>query len=245
MKKAIYLLSFVFLFSLPLRAGFNISAFGGYTAANMSDFNKYMSVEIDNSLQYTIAYTDISATASKSTLSGGLDFGLDAGYTFKWGLTVAARLEYIGIFGATSNIIMPNIPGVEEDITYGATLVPLLLGVSYQLDVPDSPVTVGAGVYLGYGFSGAYVSRALTATDTVTADMQGGAFTGDFNLSAKIQPYDFLDAGVKLGYRLAYVEKMKYMDISRGSTAKDSSGEDLHFDFSGFMTAFCVTYLFK
>lgn len=107
-------------------------------------------------------------------------------------------------------------------------MIPVMLGGSYDLKIPNTPVSVGAGIYAGWGFaSGSFIGNTeetitimgiTTKTDYKSdAAFAGGCFTADINAFSEYKISDMISAGLNIGYRIANVTEMKYTKVPDGS----------------------------
>ena len=131
--------------------------------------------------------------------------------------------------------------------TDNASLVPLEVGVSVNLELPSMPVSVMAGVYGGYGLANA----SYKIDNTVLAQTYTQAYSGQSVIGEILAAFNFkLSPGMSLningGYRVAKIAKMTLNeDVNytilgipvsagkKGDVSKDSNGNNMEYDFSG------------
>jgi hypothetical protein len=246
MKKFFFLV-FALAIVVPCFAGFDVSVFGGYTSVNLKTINDDMAIIYTDGdwAPHSSSWPD--ARSYKNKMGNAFLAGVEALYPVFAGLSAGARVEYIiaqtGGIDWTSN---SEFPYNNWKYLFDASMLPVLAGLSYDFDIPQSGWSVNASAFGGWGF--AFLKKYLNLDNysyTEWVDFTGNSFAADLKagVSYKI-------SGIKItlngGYRLANVQQMKstgYTDPSygdywpadpAGTEYKDYNGKiKRNFDFSG------------
>lgn len=138
----------------------------------------------------------------------------------------------------------------KQTKTIEALLIPLEAGITANLEIPSTSITLMAGVYGGYGVAISSVKNDLTLlgqTATFTQPYDGGNFIAEAIASVNIKILTALSINVNGGYRMAKIAQMKqsadvnYTEIpgltipvgAKGDVLQDSDSKDLAYDYSG------------
>jgi hypothetical protein len=235
------------LFSETINFDFSL----GYATTSISG--------IDNALQNIP-----DAPVTIPTPNSGYYFAFDANYVLQNGFMIGPRIEFI-------NTVMNNwgpftvstpIPGGDYSVAtysykYSASLMPMLLGVSYKSAFERTPFFVKGGVYLGYAPGSAYnnitrpgpympispIPPGSINIDTIS--MSGSGFVGEVLLS-----FNCAFFGLNIGYRKIYIPQMTYSNtvsdsnlgiyVNKGAVVKDLNNKTMGFDFSGFIFGYSI-----
>jgi hypothetical protein len=229
--------------------GFFLEPFAGYTRVSMGQVNH--ALEGFKSFLETISIPTGPNGIKVTPHNNAVNAGLDAGFSVAPGLSLAARVEYIGstgkvYFDSREIATLDNI-----DFRWDASIVPVMLGLSYDYSLGNSGFTVGAGAFGGYGFASSSFVINENPVFVSHTDYSGGAITSDFiaKLGYKLNP---VTLNIQLGYRSALVPRMTSPDtalsilgtVPGGDPAKDNQGRDLAYDFSGLIANIGVAVAF-
>ena len=238
---------------------FRVSPYAGFTTVGMATVNDFLFGNIT------------SDTAKISKFGAGFTAGVEAGYSFLQGLYTGVKLGIILPANATYtdeySYDLGFFSGTDKtDNKYSVSMIPVMLGGSYAFAIPNIPVSVGGGVYAGWGFaSGSYLytGESTQTVGTVTtntkytndAAFSGGCFTADINAFGEYKISDMISAGLNIGYRIANVTEMKFTKVPDGSPYENGdvveywkSGwtdtKPLPFDFGGFIITARASFSF-
>jgi hypothetical protein len=241
---------------------FKVTGFAGFTTVAMTKQN----AEIDK--QYangeTIKAVIPDTTNTKNDFGGAFMAGADFGYYVIPNLSIGARLEYIGAMTAKTILKYsytdydywgnPYQVDNDESTEMNASIVPILVGASYDYALPGAPIIFGGELFLGYGFAGFSFKNTSTGATSEPYNLAGSAFVLEINSKASFNITPAFAVGAKLGYRLANVGQMKttkaygltpagtvYTD---GSYTGNGTAPVVPFDFSGLIFGLSGTYSF-
>ena len=183
-----------------------------------------------------VSFKDLNDQIAKSSnpvkITMAYVLGVDAVFSPFKGIPLGfgPRLEYLGCFtGKTSDF------GVETDLT--PSLIPIMLGGTYEFRVPSTPVTLACDIYAGYGIAKA-IYQETGLTNNIDETLSGGSFVIDAGIKGSYEIFEATALGLSLGYRMANVPRMTYdkddanNGISKGDVFK-LNGTALKFDYSG------------
>lgn len=247
MKKLLIVLSLMLipvipLFSETLNFGFSLA----YATTSISG--------IDNAVP--------NATGALSTPNSGYYFAFEANYVLQNGFMIGPRIEFINT--VMNSWSLPGIPGpggtytVSNNINdYNASLMPILLGISYKYSFQNTPFFVKGGLYSGYALGSAYndiktlgpsmpispIPPGSTTIDTIS--MSGSGFVTEALLS-----FNCVFFGINIGYRKVYIPQMTYSNnlsdsnlgiyVNKGAVVRDLNNNILGFDFSGLILGWTI-----
>jgi hypothetical protein len=106
----------------------------------------------------------------------------------------------------------------------------MMLGLTFDIGLPLSDLSLRAGVFGGYGMA-KLATETKSGSSTVSSGSSGGGFVAEGDLQLRYEMIPLLSLGLDLGYRLANIGAMK--SDSSGASIKNSSGGDLAWDYSG------------
>ncbi len=204
MKKLLIVLALVTAFAIPSFADFfNINLSGGYTTLTMAKANTFIQSTADSFV--------LNPSATK--LGNGFYGALDLNFAILPVLMFGPRVEYIyapeAKASGTGSETLPVLGTVSGTITdtFGASLIPIMLGISYKLSLPGLPLSLKAGVYGGYGLAYAYQNINMSVTGVtipgVDIPFTGSGFVGEALLSVDFSVAPFTSFGLNFGYRTA------------------------------------------
>jgi len=173
---------------------------------------------------------------------------------------IGPRVEFVNAFEgkaeSSGSVTIPLLGTVTETITdkYGVSLIPIMLGISYDASFPMVPISVKGGIYGGYGIATAYsdlsASEAGISAPAENETMSGSGFVGEILLSGDYSFAPFFSLGLNVGYRIANISQMKYtadvpdLSITKNSVVKDINQNTLPFDYSGLMVGLALNFGF-
>ncbi len=242
MKKILMVTGIILVFVVYSFAGFNFDLWGGFTTVGMKEINdEYIDQTQDSFYNWFISH-GMTPDITSNRIGAGYNVGINISYSPVNFISFGIKTGYINAGGSiklsASNIIR------EQNIT--TTLVPLMSGISGQFAFSDIPVSLGAGIYAGYGFAGCRIERKITTgsiTNTEWLSADGGTFIADIFTKAGYKFLSWLCAGLTLGYRVATVNEMKvsqkssdgFLGVPVGEVLPDIDGNPAEFDYSGFV----------
>ncbi|MES2201695.1 MAG: outer membrane beta-barrel protein [candidate division FCPU426 bacterium] len=230
MKKIIVLMGLLAL-GRQAEAIIGASAFGGYTTLSMASVNsEFSKSEKDDK--------DNNETTALTPFGSAYYVGAEAGLSLAPFLKAGPRVEYI--HGSASYSHTPLL-GTANKTTYDAELVPVLLGLSADVALPGTGITLKGGVYGGYGMA-TLRSTNTNGSTTTNSTSTGANFMGEIAAQVLLRLIPSVHLGLDLGYRMADIAEMK--DTKTDTTHKNSNGDNLHFDYSGFNIGAAATLLF-
>lgn len=158
-------------------------------------------------------------------------------------LFAGVRTGYVYCMPGSAKYLLETI-----EVTENASLIPLEAGVTANIEIPGVPVSLMAGVFAGYGYAMSSVKTEVELTDSVfTQPYTGGGFVGEAVATVNFKVSSSLSVNINGSYRLAKIaqmtqsEEVEYTILgvpatagAKGDILKDSGGDDLAFDFSGF-----------
>jgi hypothetical protein len=218
-----------------------------------SEAAPYQKVRIGVNVDYTrVAMHQVNKELNKGVNVTNLGSGFTGMLEFHIALVpflmVGARAGYLHSLPASASY---NYVLYNQKTTINASLIPLEAGLSANIKFPATPISIMAGVYLGYGFAFASYKNDISAsggTATFTRPFNGGRFMGELPAAVNFKLASALSLNINGGYRFAKIRQMvqshdvSYNGISgvsipvgaKGDILKDSDNNDLVFDFSGF-----------
>jgi hypothetical protein len=202
----------------PAYALFDINAFGGYATVGMGDINSRLDA--------------IGSGANVTHVGPGFYVGADAAFTVMPMLKVGPRLEYV-------QAGQGKIASGPISATLDANLLMYELGVSTDIGLPLTGLSVQAGVWGGYSQAVVTLAGNAVAGDLGT----GSAFVGEAEAELRYKLLLGLSLGVDLGYRMADVGSVKD-SAGNGVISKPSSNDSVAFDFSGLNAGASLSYNF-
>ncbi len=267
MKRFLITLVLATVLAIPSFANnFNISLSGGYTTLIMAKVNEFVQ-SIQNSA---------GGWGTVTNLNSGYYAALDANFTVLPSLTIGPRIEFVNAMAGEYNFsgYVPTFGQLSFTDSFGASLIPILLGISYSTYFPH--ISVKYAVYGGYGFAAAYnnASFFMPASGQLTENipLSGSGLVGEILVSGDYSFARFFSIGLNLGFRMANIPQMKAAKdvppvsgisnipgasgiygisgftsgITKGSVFKDqaTTGNDLPFDYSGLMTGLAFNFSF-
>jgi hypothetical protein len=211
------------LASTQAHALVDVSAFGGYATLAMGDVN--------NTLDKFAA----SGAGGKSTdLTSGFYVGADAGISVLPFLKVGPRLKYIQ---AGEGKVTFNNP--TNNATIDANLMMYEVGVSADMGLPLTGLSVQGGLWGGYGMANASVTGGGGPGGTQTGT--GNAFVGEIAAQLRYKLVAGLSIGVDLGYTMANIATV---NGSNGQPFISNGGKADAFDYSGLNAGGAVSWGF-
>lgn len=188
--------------------------------------------------------TELNTGTNVTTLSKGLSAMLNLDLAIVPFFGVGVRGGYLYCMPASANYVL----SIAKQ-TINASLIPLEVGANVNLELTSVPVSLMAGIYGGYGIANAsYKSdyNALGQTVSFTQPYDGNAIVGEVLATISFKLASALSLNINGGYRLAKVTKLTQSeDVNysvlgvtipagkKGDVLKDSSGNDLVYDYSG------------
>ena len=235
MKKMLLVVALLGVFVFSASAGFNANVFGGYTTVSMTKFNDLLQTSYDG-VSVPSGWDKKLTKITQGFLVGG-----EVGYSPIPGLSIGPRVEYIG--GLSGGLEMTEAStGDYTKVQFTNSLLPILGGATFVVALPELPISVGGGVYMGYGIAGGGYKISVNTGTTNSAEISfgGGTFVTDLNLNANMD-IGPVKGGLLFGYRIANVAEMKAtksnvdMGIKEGDLIQDPDGKAMAFDYSGFV----------
>ena len=233
MKKMLLVVALLGVFVFSASAGFNANVFGGYTTVSMTKFNDLLQTSYDG-VSVPSGWDKKLTKITQGFLVGG-----EVGYSPIPGLSIGPRVEYIG--GLSGGLEMTEAStGYYTKVQFTNSLLPILGGATFVVALPELPISLGGGVYLGYGIAGGSEKISVNSGSVTSHELlfDGGAFVTDINLNANIN-FGPASGGLLLGYRIANVSEMKASadnadaGVKKGDLMKGPDGKALVFDYSG------------
>jgi len=173
-----------------------------------------------------------------------LDIGVRAGYLYAFPGTIKLDISKGGYY-------------MKLNVNFDASMIPIEGGFSFKLALPASPISLGAGVYAGYGLANSKLSMKIETNipsapnGSVEVPMQGGCLVVDILANAGMSIGPAMSLGLELGYRIANVSEMKStqavsntdlgFEFAKDEVVKDENGDPVPFDFSGFVAGLKFT----
>ncbi len=226
---------------------FNISVSGGYTYASMAKVN-------------SVLQNDQNAANGGILNTGSNAFyvALDINFPVFNGIKIGPRIEYINVFEGNYKDVNTTW-GVNDWDDFGASMIPIYLGISYSYGFGDTPLSVAGGIYGGCGFANGYrnINVTLLNVNLASGDipLYGSAFAGEILLSGDYNFSKNISLSLNFGYRLADVSQMQASNsvyisnkitINKGETLKVNlnSGDNISFDYSGVLAGLSLRFGF-
>jgi hypothetical protein len=221
------------------------------STAFASDENKpYQMIKLGVDVDYTMVAMDaVNAQMNKNSssvtnlLGSSVAAILEGDLILAPFLTAGARVGYIYCMPSTVNYNLLSL--IIQKTTLNASLIPVEVGVSANLDLSGTPISVMVGIYGGYGIATASYENNVRVGDTYTQPYDGGGVIGEVLGKINLKLASGLSLNINGGYRLAKIAQMKLSkDVSytalgvtipvgtKGEVRKDS-GTDVIFDYSG------------
>ncbi len=246
MKKILILFSIVII-ALPAYAGIGISLWGGYTSVDMEDMNNHLEEKESDIKGYGLTPTvDTYKHAGFAVLD--VDFkilpAVKAGVRGGFVICAPASVEVTGDLTSIDSsydtgTLAYNMNGV---------LLPLMGGVKVVLGAPLAPFELTASVHAGYGLY--FITRGISLDSDVGGKVRadipyiGEGFVGEATAGVTAGIVPLIDIVAYGGYRIAnapyvkadasIVESELEIDVPEGETLKDSEGNDIRVNMSGF-----------
>ncbi len=209
---------------------FRVGAHVDYTWVAMAQVNKQM-----------------NKGANVTNLNSGIGGMLDLDMALAPFLLVGARAGFLYFPSARTSY---NYVLYNQKTTINTSLIPLEAGLIVKLELPATPISIMAGVYVGYGFAFASFKNDIDAigqTATFTQPFNGGGFIGELPAEVNFKLSSVVSLNIIAGYRYAKIAKMlqsedvRYNGIpgisipvgAKNDILKDSDNNNLAFDFSG------------
>ena len=235
MKKMLLVVALLGVFVFSASAGFNANVFGGYTTVSMAKLNDLLK----NANDFYSSYPGVERKLTKSTQ--GFLVGGEFGFSPIPGLSIGPRVEFIGGMFAEFDVT-DTATGYYSKVKFTNYLLPIMGGATFMVALPQLPISVGGGVYLGYGIAGGSEKMDVNygTPSSVEVSTGGGTFVTDINLNADMD-FGPITGGLILGYRIANVAEMRAiannvsLGIKKGDLLTGSDGKALPFDYSGFV----------
>lgn len=191
----------------PAKAFFEANVSGGYTTLAMGEINDRIKA---------------LGTTSSTPINSGYYVAADAGISVFPFIKLVPRVAFI----QAADGVIKN-PGYENTTSFN--LVPLELGLSTDVSLPMTGLSVRAGVWGGYGMATALSSTKIFGA-TVTNLYQGSGFVGEALAAIRYDIFPLTALSLELGYRMAAISKMQ---DSASATMKNVAGNDAVADYSG------------
>jgi hypothetical protein len=219
----------------------DVSVFGGYTTVNMTTVNAALDL------------FNLSGLMSATKFGGGYYVGVDAGFSVMPFLKVGPRIELLSAGQAKltdTNGLFMGPAGAY--FALDGSMILYEAGVSGSWELPVAGLSVGGGVWLGYGMANVSTSFNDTAT-TNTQGYGGSGFVSEIQGQVAYKIIPTISVGMDLGYRIASISQVTASaDGTNGSSVK--SGDVLKdfvtglvpqdFDFSGINVGARVSFGF-
>jgi len=130
-------------------------AVGSAFAGNMSvtvlgGFNTVSMTKMNDQINDLYELFSLAPEHSKTNLGGAWDAGIVIAYNVMPELSLGVKYEYVGLLNGE---IKASAPGIESTMTFSGSIMPILLDAAYMVKLENSPVSLGAGVGLGYGIA--------------------------------------------------------------------------------------------
>jgi hypothetical protein len=184
--------------------------------------------------------TDLNKGSNVTNLGTGISGMVDLDVVLAPVLMAGLRGGYIYCMPASAEYLL------YPTTTINASLIPVEAGVTANLEIPNVPLSIMAGIYGGYGFAAAsYKYDALGSS--ATFPYSGNGFIGEAVATINYKLSSSLSLNINGGYRLANIPKLtETEDVSysilgipipvgtKGDVLKNFDGNDLALDFSGF-----------
>lgn len=240
MKKLLVLLALVVLCATPSYALLHVGVSGGYAYANMDQLNNAMEeAKKDAEAQ--------GGTASVQKFGNSIFVNGDIGIGIIPFLHIGPRVGMQYVFPVESTTDIAGI--LKETTKISSMLVPLELGVTLNLGIPLSPISITAGGYAGYGL--AYGLQETTTTDILNVlpevsykiPYNGGGFMADVAAAIEFNIAPFINLSINAGYRYALIENLNvtskvevpgYFTIDAGEELASAGGK-MKVNFSGIL----------
>jgi tetratricopeptide (TPR) repeat protein len=221
----------------------NVSAFAGFTTVSMSKLNKKFEDLMNGNIAYYQNSYGYTASGKAGKFGSGFLIGVDGGYTLMPGLSAGLRIEDIMATSSKSSFSYAYYStfysySYSSSYEISGNIIPILVGVSYSYNIINIPLSIGGGLYAGYGFAGLTEKDSGSSSNSIS--YTGGTFVVDINADALYKINSMLSAGLKLGYRLANVSKMSY----NSTPLMDSQGNNVEVDFGGIVIAADLKFSF-
>ena len=192
--------------------------------------------------------TQLNRGTSAKTIHSGVSGMINFDFALMPFLMFGLRGGYLSCMPGTANY---NLLVYNQTTTVNTYLLPAEAGLIANLELPVMPISLLAGMYVGYGFGFASFKNDISAlglSTTFTQPYDGGSVIGELLVRANLRLLAALSVNVNAGYRLAKIAQMKQsQDISftaipgitvpvgaKGDVLKDSDNADMAFDYSGF-----------
>ena len=227
MKKQILLAGLLGLGAAAHADMLRVRALGGLSTFTLADVNTALD-------QAKVSYESAGMTEKTNKRANS---GYVAGLEVASGLLIpvpfmeiAARGE---IAGATSEYRYEGSGGQFASNKSDLLLTNGLLGVVVGLDMPLTGLGLGLGAYGGYGYlvdKSASASQVGLSTSASNAQYTGSAFVSELEAKLKYSLIPMVAVDIFGGMRFA-----NFASVSDGNNSpKNSKGENLAFDMSGF-----------
>ena len=205
----------------------DVSAFGGFTTFNMKAVNDTLDTIADGIKLGGFGFME------NSRINNGYYAGVDGLFTLTPGLKAGARVE----------MLMPNSAKLRytqaDETRIDTSLILPEIGVATEFPINGNGLSMELGAWIGYGLGYGSVISSMTAHDPNTDNFSGWDVMGEGSIKIKYRITHLISAGLDLGYRFANVRKMFFgadnliSGVKSGNVLRDSSNDDLPFDFGG------------
>jgi hypothetical protein len=253
MKKILFVGVCLLVMSVTTFGTINFKLWSGFTTVSMAEVNKESDSLYDNfkNLKDFIETNGGTATLDYSKLGYGIVVGGDLGFEVISGLSIGPRIEYIYCFPLKLNL-KGEILGttvVDGEFTVNASLIPVMFGGVYSVSLMDN-LFLDVDLYLGWAFASASsISQDKLSGTSQEIPMAGSGFAADIAIGIRNEFTKGVGVGFNVGYRYAKIPEMKATKdvdsgVKAGDVIKDSQGNPLPFDFSGFNFAISFNVAF-
>jgi hypothetical protein len=233
------------LLSVVLLAGVLVSSSFAETAPSVPVQTTRFSVDVDYStVSMEKVNTELDKGSNVTKFSSGIAAMAEFDVALAPILNVGVRGGYLYCMPASTTL--DYIIGTTKE-TVNASLIPIEVGASVNLELPSLPISASAGIYGGYGLANASFRTEdnLTGQD-YTQLFNGQSFTGELLGTVTLKVSSNVSVNINGGYRMAVIPKMtQNEDVNttvlgitiphgkKGDVLKDSSNDNLVFDYSG------------
>lgn len=232
------------LLSVVLLAGVLVSSSFAETAPSVPVQTTRFSVDVDYStVSMDKVNTELAKGSNVTKFSNGIAAMAEFDVALAPILNIGVRGGYLYCMPASTTTIF----GTTKQ-TVNASLIPIEVGASVNLELPSFPISASAGIYGGYALANAsYRTEISLAGTDYTQLYNGQSFTGELLGTITLKVSSNVSVNINGGYRMAVIPKMTQNEdvnatgfgitipTKKGDVKKDNiiDNNDLVFDYSG------------
>ncbi|MCX7881776.1 MAG: hypothetical protein N2314_00940 [Brevinematales bacterium] len=239
--------------SMVYAEGIKLGGWVGYTTVSMAKVNEEFQKMADD-------FKSLGYEVTLNKLGGGLTFGGTIGFGILPNLTAGIKVGYLSCFPLVykSSYDAGGGDGAEINTKLSPSLLPLMVGITYNIPIGEA-FSLGLEGYGGYALAFASLEQSMkmtflgnTTSDSAIVPLEGNGIVFEIGANGEYKLSSALSLGVGASYRIAEVKEMKASKdvtseqgaqvVTKGEVLKDSNGNALPFEYSGFNLAVTLNF---